>query len=314
MCSGRDGAADDQGREWIMAFQLRAVLSAIVMMAAVLIVPRGAAWCHDLEEIKARGVLQHLGVPYANFVTGSGDGMEVELMQLFARRLGVNYEYVRTDWDDCIGDLTGKRVRLNGGAAEVLADVPVRGDVIANGMTVLPWREQVIAFSAPVFQNQVWLIARADSPLRPIKPSGSIDKDIAAVKQLLRDRSLLCKANTCLDPALYQLDATGARTLLYTGQLNELVPALLNRKAELTILDVPDALVALQKWPGKIKVIGPISGMQAMAAGFRKDSPKLRAAFDAFLGELKENGTFQVIVRKYYPYILDYYPRFFEER
>jgi hypothetical protein len=26
-----------------------------------------------------------LGVPYANFITGSGDGLDVELMQLFAR-------------------------------------------------------------------------------------------------------------------------------------------------------------------------------------------------------------------------------------
>ncbi len=297
-----------------MAIRRRAGLAAGILVLTILAVLRGTAWSQDLEDVKARGVLRHLGVPYANFVTGSGDGMEVELMQLFAERLGVKYEYVRTDWDDCIGDLTGKKVRSRKGAAEVLAEVPIRGDVIANGMTVLAWRQQVIDFSEPIFRNQVWLVARADSPLRPIKPSGTIDKDIAAVKQLLRDRSLLCKENTCLDPALYQLDATGAQTLLYPGPLNELVPALLNHKAELTILDVPDALVGLQKWPGKIKVIGPVSDMQDMAVAFRKDSPKLRAAFNAFLAEIKKNGTFQTIVRKYYPYILDYYPRFFQEQ
>jgi len=297
-----------------MASHRKALLVGMLFSIIVLLLPRGTAWSQDLEDIKARGVLRHLGVPYANFVTGSGDGMEVELVRLFAERLGVKYEYVRTDWDDCIGDLTGKKVRSKAGGIEVVADAPVRGDMIANGMTVLPWREQVIDFSAPVFRSQVWLVARADSPIRPIRPSGSIDKDIAAVRQLLRDRSLLCKANTCLDPTLYELDKTGARTLLYPGPLNELVPALLNRKAELTILDVPDALVALQKWPGKIKVLGPVSGMQDMAAAFRKDSPKLRAAFNAFLAESKKNGTFPAIVRKYYPYLLDYYPRFFQER
>lgn len=299
-----------------MGFRSRRLLHAFLFLVifAGAALQNGVAWSQDLEDIKARGVLRHLGVPYANFVTGSGDGMEVELLQLFAERLGVKYEYVRTDWDDCIGDLTGRKVLPKAGGHEVLAEAPVRGDVIANGMTVLPWREQVIDFSRPVFRSQVWLVARADSPLRPIRPSGSIDRDIAEVKKLLRERSLLCKSNTCLDPALYQLETTGARTILYPGPLNQLVPALLNREAELTLLDVPDALVALQKWPGKIKVIGPVSGMQDMAAAFRKDSPRLRAAFNVFLADSRRNGTFQAVVSKYYPYILDYYPEFFQER
>ena len=38
----------------------------------------------DLQEVKQRGVLRHLGIPYANFVTGSGDGLDVELVKLFA--------------------------------------------------------------------------------------------------------------------------------------------------------------------------------------------------------------------------------------
>jgi ABC-type amino acid transport substrate-binding protein len=54
--------------------------------------------------------------------------------------------------------------------------------------------------------------------------------------------------------------------------------------------------------------------MQHMAAAFRKDSPRLRAAFNAFLEEMKRTGAFQAIVRKYYPYILDYYPGFFKEQ
>jgi hypothetical protein len=31
-------------------------------------------------------------------------------------------------------------------------------------------------------------------------------------------------------------------------------PALLNKEADLTILYVPDALVALEKWPGKLNI------------------------------------------------------------
>nr|MBP8266208.1 hypothetical protein [Zoogloea sp.] len=44
-----------------------------------------SALADDLQDIRARGVLRHLGIPYANFVTGSGDGLDVEIVQRFAR-------------------------------------------------------------------------------------------------------------------------------------------------------------------------------------------------------------------------------------
>ncbi len=94
----------------------------------------------DLPEVKAQGVLRHLGVPYANFITGTGDGMDVELMTLFARDLGVRYEYVKTSWEDIIGDLTGKKVKAKGDDVQILGEAAVKGDVIACGFTILPWR------------------------------------------------------------------------------------------------------------------------------------------------------------------------------
>jgi ABC-type amino acid transport substrate-binding protein len=68
----------------------------------------GSALAADLQEIKEKGVIRHLGIPYANFVTGSGDGLDVELVKLFAQDLGVRYEYVEASWESVIGDLTGK--------------------------------------------------------------------------------------------------------------------------------------------------------------------------------------------------------------
>ena len=115
----------------------------------------------DLDEIKARGVLRHLGVPYASFVSGAGDGMDVEMVQMFAKQQGLRYEYVATDWGTVIPDLIGHRVKSSGGKTELLEAVPVKGDLVANGFTVLPWREQVVAFSTPTFPSQIWLIARA---------------------------------------------------------------------------------------------------------------------------------------------------------
>jgi len=270
----------------------------------------------DLPEIKERGVLRHLGVPYANFVTGAGDGLDVEVMQRFARHLDLRYEYVPTQWKHVFGDLTGRHVARKGDGVELLDDTPIRGDLISNGLTVLAWRHHVVEFSTPTFPSGVWLIGRSDTPLQPIVPTGEIEKDIAAVKASLAGHSVLALENTCLDPALYAMEQTQAEVRLLPGirRLNEMVPAILNDDASTTLLDVPDALIALEKWPGQIKIIGPISKAQEMAVGFRRTSPLLRAAFNAFFAELKRDGRYNQLVRKYYPAVFHYYGDFFAAR
>ena len=277
---------------------------------AIVIINAGKAYA-DLDGVKQRGVLRHLGMPYAGFITGAGDGMDVELMQRFAKYLGVRYEYVNTDWNDLFGDLTGNRVRAKGNDIEIISQVPIKGDVAANGITVLPWREKAVKFSLPTFPNQVWLVARSNSPIKPIKPSGKLDKDIAAVKKLMKGKSLLGKAGTCLDPSLYNLQEVTDKIKLFPGSLNDIAPALIKEETELTLLDVPDALVALQKWPGKIKIIGPVSEVQDMAAAFSKDSPELLAEFNRFLDKSKKDGSFVQLAKKYYPFVTNYYPKFF---
>jgi ABC-type amino acid transport substrate-binding protein len=268
----------------------------------------------DLPEIKKRGVLRHLGVPYANFVTGSGDGLDVELIQLFAKHLGVRYEYVPTCWKDVIGDLTGKKVNPKGDDVEVLGNVPVKGDIIANGFTILPWRQKVVKYSAPTFPTQVWLIARADFTIKPIQPTGAIDRDIHAVKALLKGHSILGMAHTCLEPSLYGLDKIGARPISFSGTLNDLVPAVINGDAETCILDVPDTLIALEKWPGRIKVIGPVCPMQEMGCAFAETSPLLLEAFNRFFEKFKKEDAYLDLVGKYYPTVFGYYPDFFDNR
>lgn len=274
----------------------------------------GSVTARDLTDIKKDGVLRHLGVPYAGFVTGDGRGLDVEVMQLFARELGVKYQYVQTGWKDVINDLVGKQVVPDGSKVKINGEVEVRGDLIANGLTIIPWRQQVLDYSRPTFPTQVWLITNSQSPLRPISPSGTIEKDITAVKAMLNNRTVLGKSNTCLDPTLYALSEVNAITRYFDGSLNELAPAVMQGTADTTLLDVPDSLVALAKWPGQIKVLGPVSPQQEMGVGFRKDSPELRLAFGAFFTKIWENGTYFKMVEKYYPDVFDYYPDFFQNQ
>ncbi|MEI6206009.1 MAG: transporter substrate-binding domain-containing protein [Desulfuromonadales bacterium] len=288
----------------------RWLMTAAVFLAALAVSTMASAG--DLDDVKARGVLRHIGLPYANFNTGSGDGMEAELTKLFAKSLGVRYEFVESDWGPLIQDLIGKKVKVVNGKAELLEDAPVRGDLIANGLTIIPWRQQVVNFSTPTFPNQIWLVVRSDSPLRPIKPTGKIEKDIELTKALMKDRSILTLEKTCLDPALYNLAATGAKIINFNGKLNEIAFAMINKDAEMTILDVPDALVALDKWKGKMKILGPVSNKQLMAGGFSQDSPKLLEAYNAFIKKAQSDGTYMKLIKKYYPTAKTYFPEFFK--
>lgn len=275
-----------------------------------------SALADDLADIRRRGVLRHLGVTYANFVMESESGMvglDVELMQLFARHLGVRYELVKTTWADVFGDLTGKKITVDGDDVVVTGTTGVRGDIIANGLTILPYREKIVDYSKPTFPTGVWLIARADSPIKPIEPSGNIDTDIHRVKALLSKRSVLTMKNTCLDPELYGLMETGSDIRYHTASqsLNDIAPAILNGAAEATLLDIPDALIALQKYPGEIKIIGPVSPPQLMGVAVAKSSPEILKAFNQFFQVSCKDGTYETLVRKYYPSIFLYLADFF---
>jgi ABC-type amino acid transport substrate-binding protein len=274
------------------------------------------AMAADIEDIKARGELRHIGIRYANFVTGAGDGFDVELMQGFARRLGVKYTLVYSDFYNVIRDLLGKDVQRRGGDVALTGDFPVKGDVIAAGFTVLPWREKILSYSEATFPSQVLLVAPAASPVQPIQETASLWDDIAATKKLIGSQSLLVMERTCLDPANYGLTGVGIDLKAYTksANLNEMVPALLAGDAQLTLLDVPDAILDLRKWAGKIKVLGPVSQPQTLATAFPKDAVRLREAFDAYLRDIKADGSYDRLVDKYYLGIRRILPEFFDKK
>ena len=279
-------------------------------MACLFIASSKAA---DLAEIKQRGEIRHIGIRYANFVTGAGDGLDVELMQGFAKRIGVSYKLVYSDFYSVIRDLLGKDVVRKDGEVTLTGDYPVKGDVISTGFTMLPWREAILMYSDPVMPSQVLLVAPAGSELQPIEDGANLAADIAKTRQAIGSRSVLVMERTCLDPTNYGLVNVGLDLKSYTksANLNEMVPAMLNGEAELTLLDVPDAILDLRKWAGKIKILGPISGQQMLATAFPKDAPNLRNEFNAYLRDIKASGVYDHLVDKYYPGIRRFFPEFF---
>ncbi|MCB2191668.1 MAG: transporter substrate-binding domain-containing protein [Deltaproteobacteria bacterium] len=273
----------------------------------------GGAQADDLDQLKQRGELRHMGEPYANFITGAGDGLSVEVMKAFAKHLGVSYRFVPTTWGAAVGDLIGRKVTMQDGQAVLGAAQPVRGDVWAGGVTVLPWRKKVVAFSQATFPNQVWLVAKSNVDMEPIKPSGDPDRDVKEVKERVKSLSVLCVPGTCLDGRQYKLDQAGADLVDYKGKVSDIVAVVVQGEAQALLQDAPDAMVSLQKWPGELKVIGPVSSVQQMAAAFAPSSVRLRQEFNSFLTQLKRSGRYRKMAQKYYPAVVDYFPDFFAQ-
>lgn len=268
----------------------------------------------DLPEILQQGELRHLSIPYANFNLGVGSGFSVELVKAFSKELKVKYVYVASTWQDILGDLLGREVVWQQNRIFFKKEMPVKGDIIATGFTKLAWREKVVLFSEPTFPTQVWLVAKASSPIEPIKPSGDEELDIKNTFRLIKGKVVLGKKGTCLDPDLYALQEKGAYGYNFEGKVNDIAGALLENRADLALLDVPDVLISMRKWPGKLKVIGPVSKRQYMACAFRKKSPELLKRFNKFLAKIKKNGTYIQLVKKYFPESFYYFPDFFNNK
>lgn len=290
---------------------LKQITAAKASLCAVMIFLQATVAWADMTAIRQRGVIRHIGVPYARFVIGNGDGLSTELIKGFAQYIGLGYEYVAATWKTVIPSLTGKTYRFADGQAWVTGQCPVKGDIIATGLTILPWRKALIDYSSPTFPSGIWVISRADSPLVPIRPHGGLLADIEKVKALIHGVSVLSKPGTCLDPALYGFKNSGAHWVELDMNVYEYVPALMNREVECTLLEVADATISLEKWPGKIKVLGPVSPLQEMGCGFRKSDPDLREAFNEYLDILKKSGRYMELVQIYYPGICAYFPDFF---
>jgi len=154
----------------------------------VLIVPLvagGVCLADGLDDVRRSGVLRHLGVPYAGFVMGPEAGLDVDLVRRFAEHLGVRYSFVQADWSVLFPWLTGRRFRVLGDRVEDLGPEEVRGDLAACGITVLAWRKELADFSRPTFPTQVWLVARSESTLKPITPSGDTAADLPMLRAAL---------------------------------------------------------------------------------------------------------------------------------
>jgi polar amino acid transport system substrate-binding protein len=231
-----------------------------------------------LAEIKARGKLVN-GVeaatpPYEFIKDGEIVGFDIDLSRLFAESLGVDLEVIDTNWSGVIPSLYTKKF-----------------DMIWSAMPITENRAKAVTFSPPYTTDApIFLIRPDDDSIKSVddfkgKRLGSqLNSSVAEQSQKLSDEKGLG-----MDITLYDAIAT-AYLDLQNGNLDIVTTS----KDAFTVLD--------QQQPGRFKPIFELPPNLFMAVAMRKQDTDLAAAVDAFLTEIKANGTLDELSRKWFGY------------
>ena len=201
--------------------------------------------------------------PY-NFLNDKGevDGYEREIGDEMCKRAELTCEWVTNEWDSIIPNLTSGNY-----------------DTIIAGMSITDEREQVIDFT----QNYIPPAASAYAAL-------SADADI---------KGGVIAAQTSTIQAGFV--AESGATLLEFATYDETVAAVRNGEADAVFAD-KDALVpAVEESGGELVFVGddvPLGGGVGM--GLRESDPELKAKFDAAITSMKEDGTINTAIKKWF--------------
>lgn len=195
-------------------------------------------------------------------------GFDIDLANEVASRMGVKVVFKPCEWDGIIFDLRSKKI-----------------DLIWNGLTITPQREQQIAFSTPYFDDDQIVIVRNPN----IKSFEDLKGKNVGVQ--LGSASYFAFENSPL-----------AKT---TGKVNKYstnVEALLDLEAGRTDAVVIDAVVGkyyVAKKDGFV-VLNEILDKQQMGIGMRKQDLSLKNKIDETLANMKADGSFNKIYQKWF--------------
>jgi polar amino acid transport system substrate-binding protein len=201
--------------------------------------------------------------PY-NYLDDAGElvGFEIELGQELCTRASLTCEFVQNDWDSIIPNLTSGNY-----------------DVIMAGMSITEEREAVVDF-AQAYQ--------------PPKPSAFValspDVDVAG-------GVVAAQAGTIQAGHVAQSGAT----LLEFASPEETIAAVRNGEAEAVIADYDFLKPFVDASGGELTFVGePVPLGNGVGAAFRDSDDALREQFDAAIQSMKDDGSLNEMLIKYF--------------
>lgn len=247
-------------------FKIAAAAAAIQALAAL---PGQAA---ELDKIKADGVFR-VGTegtyPPFTYHDGSGKlvGFDVEIGQEIAKRLGVEAKFLEGKWDGLIAGLDGDRY-----------------DAVINQVGITAERQKKYDFSGPYIASKAALIVRSD------------DDSIKGFDDLKGKKA----AQSLTSNYGKMAEAAGAE-LVATDGFDQSIQLVVQHRADATLNDSLSFLdFKKQKPDAPVKIVATRKEAASSGVIIAKGEPKLLAAINDALKEIKADGTYKKISEKYF--------------
>ncbi|MFC7393473.1 amino acid ABC transporter substrate-binding protein [Scopulibacillus cellulosilyticus] len=224
------------------------------------------------NQVKSKGVLT-IGTEgtYPPFTyhdkNGNLTGFDVDIAKEVAKRLGVKPKFVETKWDGMIAGLDDKRF-----------------DMVANEVAITNQRKQKYDFSSPYIASRAVLIVRKDN--HTIKSFNDIKGKTFAQS---------------LTSNLYKIAKQHGAKITSVDGFNDAVDLLTSNRVDGTINDNLSYLDLKKRRPDvPIKVVDKINNATQNGLMFRKNSGELVKKVNKALADMKKDGTYLKISKKYF--------------
>ncbi|MFX3631507.1 MAG: amino acid ABC transporter substrate-binding protein [Candidatus Pristimantibacillus sp.] len=230
--------------------------------------PGQASW----DAIKASGKLR-IGTEgtYAPFTfhdeTGKLTGFDVEIAEEITKRLGLKAEFTETQWDSIIAGLDAKRF-----------------DTVFNQVGIDEERKQKYDFSDDYIVSKAVLI---------VAENNTTIKTFADLKGK--------KAGQSLSSNLAEIARENGAEIVSTEGFNQSIDLLASKRIDATVNDNLSFLDLKKQKPDlPIKIVAEAPNAAKNAALFRKGNEALVQAVNGALAEMKKDGTYLTISKKYF--------------
>ncbi|WP_134685986.1 amino acid ABC transporter substrate-binding protein [Brevibacillus migulae] len=225
-----------------------------------------------LEKIKAEGKIR-VGTEgtYSPFTfhdeSGKLTGYDVEVITEVAKRIGVEPEFMETQWDSMFAGLDSERF-----------------DVIANQVGIRPDRQEKYDFSSPYTVSTAVLAVHKDN---------TTVTDFKDIKGL--------KAAQTLTSNLTDIARENGAEIVGVEGFNQAIDLLVSKRVEVTVGDRLSFLEFLKQKPETpVKIVANHADAAQNGFMFRKGSNELVEAFNKALDEMRQDGTLAKISEKWF--------------
>ena len=240
----------------------------IVAASCALAMMTGTAQAQDLRIA--------FDIPYEPFEyrddNGELTGFEVELATAMCEELQANCEFVIQAWDGMIPGLLARKF-----------------DLIMSSMSITPERAERVLFSEPYY----------------ITPGGwfgpeSFNTDVTDM-DAMKDKTVGVQRGTTMDTYVTENMGGVVNIKRYTTA-EDMVLDLEGQRLDVVFVDYPVGEQTVLSKDGFKEVGEPVKLGEGVGVAMRKRDAKLADDVNAALKKLKEDGTYDTIMQKYFNY------------